>query len=651
MKRIFTLILVVLCIFLLAFAISCNNNSGDTDTSTDTSSDTSTDTSSDTSTDTSSDTSTDTSSDTSTDTSSDTSTDTSSDTSTDTSSNTSTDSSSDTSTDTDGGNTDEPSEPVLPPVDPELQAKVDELLYSKHRLEYNEDGSFRVLILADLHMNTSSTDATSIQEVKDRVKFLVDKENPNLVIFTGDNIISSSSEEKTRANIDAIAGYLEEKQIPWCHVYGNHDHEGAIPNSEQQKIYESYEYCISKDTDGLSGTGNYVHAVYKADGTIGSVIYCLDSGAYDTVNGGYDYIKEDQIAWYKEASEILQEYNGGKVINGMMAFHIPLIENNTAYDNKDNTEIVLEWDGQKNENICASNTDTTLLETIFERGDVKAIVTGHDHINDYMLNYYGVKLTNSPNISDLTYHNAGVQGGRVFDLNADTVGTNIPTYVSYIVERLNPDDYDTLDNNVSLEFTKEQIENAMISNWNGGVLSGTATVASRDGKGVDGGDAIEITRSNKENFEISIDLTNKGKLGDNKYLIVWADFTSIELRKACFGLLNENGRATPYRTDDADYKTPFYYLADGETEWQELSHGADGCFGAGDSGSQGMNGKKGYFAFPVEYFLNGSNELDASSLISGLYFYGSLADNSQYFNVPFYFDDIRLVTDYKELFK
>lgn len=315
----------------------------------------------------------------------------------------------------------------------ELNAKVEKLLESKHKLTFNDDGSFRVLILADTHM-TVEADVLKIQELRDRIKLLVDRENPDLVIFTGDNTIHSSNDVILRRNLTVLVSYIEEKQIPWCHVYGNHDHENALSKEEQQKIYESYEYCISKtNPEGayISGIGNYVNAIYNKDGSIGAVIYCLDSGTY--YGDGYDYIKSSQIAWYKETSELLQKYNGGNVVPGIMAFHIPLKENTDAYNNRENKEIVLEYTGSRNENICSSVIDTTLFETALERGDIKAIITGHDHVNDYMYNYKGIKLAASPNFSDLTYTSAGVQGARVIDLNLSTID-NIVTYVSYIVE-------------------------------------------------------------------------------------------------------------------------------------------------------------------------------------------------------------------------
>lgn len=528
-----------------------------------------------------------------------------------------------------------------------IKQKAEALLESKHKLYYNEDGSFRVLIIADAHMNVGG-DATNVQEVKDRIKLLVDRENPNLVIFTGDNTISSSSEARLRENITALVSYIEEKQIPWCHVYGNHDHEGALSHAEQQKIHEEFEYCISKSTDGLSSVGNYVHGVYNRDGSLGSVIYLLNSNTYDTVNGGYDYIKDDQIAWYRESSLLLKEYNGGNAVEGMMAFHIPLIENNDAYNNRNNVSIVYEYTGDRNEGICASQTDTDLLETIFELGDVKAIVTGHDHVNDYMYNYKGVKLCSSPNVSDLTYYNANVQGGRVFDLNLKTIDS-IPTYVSYIIERVDPNKYGVYDSNITLENFEGEKPETGVATLGGGTISGALTLDLAEGKGANGTNAIEVKRSQTGNAELYIHLSEDeyGRLGNNKYVIVWLDLTDVEFRKACIGLLSNAG-TNPYMTDNDDKTNPpYYYLADGSTEWVSYTHGGDGCFGTGDGG--GVKGKKGYFAFRTEDLLMGANgyAMDENSLVTGFYMYLDIS-SGDYANTPFYIDDIMLVEDYTQ---
>jgi len=523
--------------------------------------------------------------------------------------------------------------------------KMEELLESKHKLYYNDDGSFKVMVLADLHVQSGS-DTT---QIKERIKMLVDKENPDLIVFTGDNTIKASSEAALKTCLDNIVGYIEEKQIPWCHVYGNHDQEGALSKDAQQKVYESYEYCISKDVEELTGVGNYVHGIYNQDGSLGSVIYFLDSGTSNSTYT-YDYIQDDQIAWYKETSELLQKCNDGEIVKGMMAFHIPLIENQYAYNNRDNTEIVYEYDGERYEAICPSSYDTTLVETIISRGDVEAIVTGHDHNNTYMYNYMGVKLCSAPTISRLGYsHSEAREGARIFDLNLATID-NIVTRISYINEKLNPDNYEDLETNVTLESFEGTSPQTGVAALGGGGISGQLTLEVKDGVGVDGSSAIEVLRSQTSNAELYIYFSDDviGKLGENKYLVVWMDFTNVEFRKACTGLLYQGGNV-PYMTDNDDGTTPpYYYLADGETEWQSFKHGGDGCFGVKDGG--GINGKKGYFAFAVEDFLvtEKGAAITPETLVTGFYMYLDINDNS-YANVPFYIDNIMLVEDYNSI--
>ena len=205
-----------------------------------------------------------------------------------------------------------------------------------------------------------------------------------------------------------------------------------------------------------------------------------------------------------------------------------------------------------------------------------------------------------------------MQGARVFDLNLDTLD-NIPTHVTRL-QSLNkpvePDLYDTLADNVTLEFTAEAIQNVAITNWNGGALNGKATVSIHPGAGVGGSEAIQVTRNNKENMEFVLDISNPGKLGNNKYLVVWADFSNVEFRKACFGLNTPDGY---YRTDDADYKTPFYYLPDGVTDLSQaetLSHGFDGCFGSGDSGYDKLDRKEW-----MQWILSKVNETERALLL------------------------------------
>ena len=516
------------------------------------------------------------------------------------------------------------------------------MVQTKHKLTYNDDGSFRIMTLADAHMNLEAG-AEKIQDLKDRIKLLVDKVKPSLIIFTGDNTMYSGSEEKLRANIDVLVSYIEEKQIPWCHVYGNHDHEHAISKPEQQKIFESYEYCVSKTGQDIAGTGNYALGIYNRDGSLGSVVYCIDSGSYDHVNGGYDYIKDDQIEWYRSTSEKLKENNGGKAVPGIMAFHIPLRENIDAHNSRDNSELVYEMTGNNNEGVCASKTHTKLFEVALNQGDIKAIVTGHDHVNDYMYNYRGIKLCAAPNVGDLTYTNIAFQGSRVFDMNLETID-NIKTRVEYVIERVDGSDKDDIGANKVL-FDGTEAPNTVIEGYDSASYNGSVDINVSDGKGAGSNSAYEITRSQSGNFEINfmLDSDSYGKVGENQYLVAWMDLTGVDFRKSCFGILSTGTTTPPLRTDDNDGTNPkYYYLPDGKTEWVEREHGGDGCFGYAENSS--VNGMKGYFAFKISDFKSGGVRADAKTLVTGVYFYGDIGDD-KYANVPFYIDNIQLTTD------
>ncbi len=354
--------------------------------------------------------------------------------------------------------------------------KIKELLNLKQELRVNEDGSFRVVVFSDIHFYGAGELSTS-----DTLKYInniVDKEEPDLVLFAGDNWWGLNSAESFRSYVAVLVEHIEEKQIPWAHVYGNHDDEinyggyyRSIHQSEQQKICEEFEYCVSKWGDEtLSGVGNYVLPVLSYDGTkIAFNIWGLDSGSYaytfdqgnvtdsfelngetvkNTFYGKYEGIRENQVEWYVETSKLLEEYNGEK-IPAMMYFHIPLQETYTAwklaslygkngYKNQKYGD--MEVIGTKGEGVCAPTTNAGLFDKVIERGDVKLITYGHDHVSDFSVVYRGVNLCYVPTISTRSgVGGAGndLMGGRVIDFSVAT--GEMTTRMSYVKEPVTVD--------------------------------------------------------------------------------------------------------------------------------------------------------------------------------------------------------------------
>ena len=544
---------------------------------------------------------------------------------------------------------------------------------SRHPLRFDENGEFRVLVFSDIH----GAGPKLSKLAKTNIALLTEREDPDLVLFDGDNTWGLKDEQTLRSCVADMTEVLEEKRIPWAHVYGNHDAEGNnVPKAKQQQIYESFDYCVSRGGDpSLPGVGNYVLPVYASDGgRVVFAVWALDSGQYITsaeraslkpagtifqgyAGSDYDYIKPAQIAWYRETSRAMEAYAGEK-IPGLMAFHIPLQETYAAWVNRD----ALEHTGEKREPVCASEINSGLFAVLLERGDIKAVVNGHDHVNDYMVNYGGIRLCYCSTISETGYCDMDMLGARVFVIREEDPG-EIETYISYVDEsRMEQNamavNADPLPGGVVLNFDayEPEIEKCgWDNNYNDDALVDKITVELGDGRGPDGSKALGVGRLNfgdttqNNNAEVKIKLETPGLLGDLAYLRVWMDLTGdgtpIDFRKACFGLIVNDMELMPYRTDDKDTPTPFWYLPEGETEWQRMSHGGDGCFGAQQDSS--VKGFRGWFAFPVEHMLKRGTleKLTDSSYVTGVYFYYCL-NAAVMTGHPVWLDDIALVEDY-----
>ena len=545
---------------------------------------------------------------------------------------------------------------------------VGDTLNSKIKLRFNSNGEFKVMVLADLHLNSSGLP----ESMGESLETLVSREKPDLIIFTGDNVADRSikTDAAFKNTLRQVVDYIEEQQIPWMHVYGNHDSEGSYSRESQQAVYESFEYCISKTGADLTGVGNYVIPLYaSASDELKFAFWGIDSGSYmaaadqallnpvTSTFGGYsdikyDYIHEDQIEWYIDTSRRLEEYNNGQKVPGLMAFHIPLQETWTAWENREG----LEYTGEKRDPICSSSYNSGLFGAIRMRGDIKAIVNGHDHINDFMVNYGGVKLCYSPSFSTNTYNNEDMHGSRVFVIS-EADPSNVKTYVAYVEDRGEPitnaqpfaDGY-TFDFDGAAPIFKVT---GLNSNTGSNCYVSEIKAEIISGAGLNGTNALGVTRngfhSNNtgDNLEVRWDLDMAGTIGENQYLMVWIDLSanSLDFRKSAFGLISNNASSSRYTTDDNDTPSEFYYKADGTNSWVKMSTGKDGCFGAGDGCS--VAGFKGWFAFPLKYMINGSLAINTNTVITGVYFYMCLP-SADMAGKYVYIDNITLVKDYTQ---
>ncbi len=251
-------------------------------------------------------------------------------------------------------------------------------------LKFDSNGTFKIIQFTDLHQGPS------ISKSQNFMNKILECENPNMVILTGDNIDGKC---KTLSDVKKAITYISEpmetNSIPWAIVFGNHDDEhGMMTKEEMMNFYMTFKYNISKIGFKTSDRiGNYNLTIESSkDKTPAFNLYMLDSGKYALpLIGGYDWIKCTQVWWYKLTSLMLKlRYK--KNITSLMFFHIPLPEFNEAWK----MGLI---DGEKlEEESCPKKNTCSLFNAIVKTGDVKGVFVGHDHLNNYCAVLKGVRL-------------------------------------------------------------------------------------------------------------------------------------------------------------------------------------------------------------------------------------------------------------------
>lgn len=313
------------------------------------------------------------------------------------------------------------------------------------KLKFGEDGKFKIMQMSDIqdYIDTA-TKPTLNQKTVNLMEAALDTEQPDLVVITGDQIGGNMDSEELQSLITQIAQPFEERQIPWLVTFGNHDEDATTALSEgwnkikQLSFYRSFKYNINRasmsgvqgfKSNGVNtiGVGDMYQLIYDKEGKTPIYnIWALDSNAYadsTTGIGGYDWIRPEQIQWYTETSKQLEAKYGNK-INSLMFFHIPTPEWGDMWDNKDEFGVV----GEKNEEECPADVNSGMFTAALARGDVKGMFVGHDHVNDYTGNYYGIQLGYDANVGYQTYGLGGtdndrLRGVRVFELDENNLET------------------------------------------------------------------------------------------------------------------------------------------------------------------------------------------------------------------------------------
>lgn len=282
------------------------------------------------------------------------------------------------------------------------------VLQAKDReLRFNKEGKFKIVQFTDVHFKYGNPASDVALE---RMNEVLDAEQPDLVLFTGDIIYAAPADQGMKTVLEVVA----KRKIPFGVVYGNHDNEQGMSREELLKIIQEVPYNLTMQAEGISGVTNFILPVKSSDGKKNALIlYCLDSHSYSSVKGtgGYDFLKTDQIDWYRKNSDKYTSANEGTPLPSLAFFHIPLPEYNQAA--ADENAILV---GTRMEKACAPVLNTGMFAAMKQQKDVVAVFVGHDHDNDYVVSWKGILLGYGRYTGGNTVYNDLPNGARVIEM-------------------------------------------------------------------------------------------------------------------------------------------------------------------------------------------------------------------------------------------
>lgn len=303
-------------------------------------------------------------------------------------------------------------------------------------LRFNSDHKFKIMQIADTQeIPAVSPDTPSL------INNALDREKPDLVIFTGDQIKGYSKKFKKdpaiiESTIDILVEPIAKRNIPFMVTYGNHDAQCGVDNRGQYKFYAKYDNFISGNLRNADDVGTADIQIYSSteDKPVFE-LYIIDSHGKAKDGAGYAPVDKKQIEWYVSRREQLKAENGD-YLPSLVFQHIPVPEffdvikkvpKGTkgavpAYGAHENEYFVLNDEtiaegGFMLESPASPDVNTGEFEAMSEKGDVLGIYVGHDHNNSFVVKYKGVDLGYTQGAGFNVYGPGENRGVRIFELD------------------------------------------------------------------------------------------------------------------------------------------------------------------------------------------------------------------------------------------
>lgn len=251
------------------------------------------------------------------------------------------------------------------------------------QLKFNKVGDFKIVQFTDLHYQAGAT--PSVKSIR-MMESTLDHEKPDLVVFTGDVVVKAPSAKGWDEVLDVVIS----RNIPYIVTLGNHDDESEWSRSQVADYLVKKQLLINKQPNipNVDGVLNASIAILGRDNKPAFTLYTFDSKAYSKVKDikGYDWFGYNQVNWYLQESAKITALNG-RVIPALAFFHIPFPEYGIAFNDLSKKRIGLRYEEEGSPII-----NSGMYGAMLQQQDVVGTFVGHDHVNDYLVDYYGIGL-------------------------------------------------------------------------------------------------------------------------------------------------------------------------------------------------------------------------------------------------------------------
>lgn len=299
-------------------------------------------------------------------------------------------------------------------------------------LKFKND-TFKIMQIADTQEGKKVSPDTM-----DLITAALDREEPDLVVFSGDQIWGKSSFKGNRETVTRVLGELtkpvRDRKIPFTVCFGNHDRQVGLDNGEQFEIYKGFDYFVGETTEGIDGVANHTIEIWDSE-ELKFLLYLIDS--HSSLSVGYDCVHENQIEWYRKVRDSYEkEY--GRLIPSVVIQHIPLCEifelltevkkgtkgSVRGFRTHANRFYILNRDkvngtGFMKESPADPQENSGEFAAFKEKGEVLGVYFGHDHNNSFNGKVDGIDLGYTQGAGFHVYGPGKDRGVRIIELKKD----------------------------------------------------------------------------------------------------------------------------------------------------------------------------------------------------------------------------------------